>query len=190
MASAAFCVTPSYDDREQFDGYLVSGYKMRDGFDDRRIWSNPALWVAKLDLGFYPVWERTVDGSFDSCRCGNTVVWDARGFYERDGVVIGGGRPCEGGFFIVPYHYDAPPFLGWDFDEQGGFVMRLYGDGEPHWDVNSGDPGKEWIPADIYSVAPLRFGGYVFRHQPPHSHHQCKSRFAAFGARNELFLRG
>ncbi|MDH7503804.1 MAG: PKD domain-containing protein [Verrucomicrobiota bacterium] len=146
--SGAFSIGPAYGGGGELEGYVVTGYRIVEHVEDGRIWQAPALWATKLDLGFYTVWERTLDPGWGESRWGNTVVWDPAGFYDRAGALVGGNRTRES--IRARFHMDGD-----------GMVTRLYSDGEVHWEVLGGEPGREWMGA-LYSVSPLRWGVYVF----------------------------
>jgi PKD repeat protein len=151
--SGAFSIVPSYGAGGEWDGYLVTGYRVLHFEEDGRQWANPALWVAKLDLGFYTVWERTGEGPHGVGRWGNAVIWDPAGFYERAGCLISGAQTFDLGLTGAEFHRVR---------STQGLVTRLYSDGDLHWEIVARDSGREWMGAEVYSVASLQWGGYLF----------------------------
>ncbi|NLH75176.1 MAG: PKD domain-containing protein [Verrucomicrobia bacterium] len=87
FGSVAYGITPSYGTNDVWDGYVVTGSRRLCWLGERgELFDKPVMWIAKLDLGFNKVWERTFED--ENIGSGQAVIWDFAGFYERPGALV------------------------------------------------------------------------------------------------------
>jgi hypothetical protein len=138
--NVAYAVIPSRSDKDEIDGYVVTGYKHKKFPEepDGEAYYDPWVWLLKTDLNLNKLWEKQFGDPFSDW--GNSVIQDGSGF------VIGGWKG-----------------LGPTTGSGSGYMIRTDGSGNLAWEAALvvGDETTYWLSKEIHSVQATPDNGYI-----------------------------